>query len=241
MATLQQILKRRSKPQVGADVFIEELIEKRVEVLFKPIKEMLVAEGLREIKKLAGRMYKGDPGEPGKPGKDGSTPTMKELMALIEPLIPPPVKGDAPTREELVSLIVPLIPPAVKGDPGKDGSPDTGPQIAEKLNTTEDSVNLSVIRGLRAALDNLSRRGGGGKGGGGTGNVVHEHKSVSSATTSVSTASKIAGAGFAIWAYYNGQLIARGTDYTVNGDYKTLPLLFTPQDNTVIDLIYMRA
>lgn len=48
------------------------------------------------------------------------------------------------------------------------------------------------------------------QGGGGMGNVQHESKSVSSATTTVSTDYKISGGGFAIWAYYQGQMIVRG-------------------------------
>lgn len=43
-------------------------------------------------------------------GKDGHTPTQEELLQLIKPLIPAPVKGDTPTSEELSKLIAPLIP-----------------------------------------------------------------------------------------------------------------------------------
>lgn len=75
-------------------------------------------------------------------------------------------------------------------------------------------------------------------GGGGMGNLQHESKAVSSGTTSVNTTYTVAGGGYAIWAYYQGQLIMRGVHYTVSG--KTITLLFTPEDNTTIDVIYHR-
>jgi hypothetical protein len=57
----------------------------------------------------------------------------------------------------------------------------------------------------------------------------------------VSTLFPIGGNGFAIWCYYNGQLIMRGEHYTVGADKKTLTLTFTPDDSTKIDIIYMRG
>lgn len=73
------------------------------------------------------------------------------------------------------------------------------------------------------------------------GNVQHERFNTTSATTTVTTKYSIAGGGFAIWAYYQGQEIFRGTAYTVGNDHKTLTLLFTPEDSTVIDITYMRG
>jgi hypothetical protein len=85
------------------------------------------------------------------PGNNGHTPTTTELLSLIKPLIkiPTPKDGHTPTQFELTTLIKPLIPPA------KDGSPDTPKQIANKLNTTTDSVNVSVIRGLEKRFDSI--------------------------------------------------------------------------------------
>ncbi len=133
------------------------------------------------------------------------------------------------------------------GEKGNDGSPDKPLEIADKLNTTKDSVNQSVIIGLQEEFTALkkairdNRKGGGAKPGGGMGNVKHESKAVSSATTSVILASKISGGGFAVWAYYQGQMIVRGTHYTVGTDQKTITLTFVPQDNTFIDFIYIRT
>lgn len=201
--------------------------------------------------------FKGEPGDKGDTvkGDQGNTPTDKELISLIEPLIPPPIEGKTPTQKELLALIRPLIPEAEKINnerllsliiplipPAKYGSPDTPQQIVEKINTLEEKIEQKTIKGLDTVLRSLynsirEKKGGGG----GMGNVQHESVSVSSATTTVSINSRIAGGGFAIWAYYQGQLIVRGTHYTVGGDYKTLTLLFTPQDSTAIDLIYFRT
>lgn len=168
--------------------------------------------------------------------EDGHTPTRKELLGLIEPLIPVVKDGHTPTKDELLAIITPLIK---KLKPEVSDTPD---QIADKLNTLEQKVQRKVIIGLDDELRGIrsSIRTSGGKKGGGMGDVQHESKAVSSATTSISTTYKIAGNGYAVWAYYQGQLIVRGTHYTVNGDHQTLPLTFTPQDATTIDLIYIR-
>ena len=141
---------------------------------------------------------------------------------------------------------------APEGRPGKNAEPEevvplvlsklpkqeleSAEKIAKKLNTLFEAIDWKVIRGLKKEFAKAS--GPKQSGGGGMGNIQHETKAVSSATTTVATTYSIAGGGYAIWAYYNGQLIMRGTHYTVSG--KTLTLTFTPQDNTSIDIIYIR-
>lgn len=125
------------------------------------------------------------------------------------------------------------------GKDGKDGSPDTSEQIAYKLNG-KHLLEKSAIKGLEEALkktSSVTRI----PSGGGVGNPQHETFSVSSATTSIRTAFPVAANGFFVFAFYQGQLIVRGTHYTVDSDRRTLPLTFTPQDSTNIDLIYIRA
>jgi len=73
------------------------------------------------------------------------------------------------------------------------------------------------------------------------GQIRHEQTSVGAATTTVTTTYKIGGGGFALWAFYNGQMAARGIDYTVGVDQKTLTLTFTPQDGTIFDVVYIRT
>ncbi len=79
-----------------------------------------------------------------KNGDDGHTPTSQELVALIKPLIPAPVKGDdgdTPSEAELVSIIKPLIPIP---EPGKDGSPDTAEDIRNKLELLDGDERLDA-------------------------------------------------------------------------------------------------
>lgn len=134
-----------------------------------------------------------------------------------------------------------------KGDSGKDGSPDTGKQIVEKVNTEKESIEMATIKGLLKTIEELKRairakEKGSGAGSGGMGNIQHETKDVSSATTTITTNYAISQNGYGIiGAYYQGQLIMRGEHYTVGGDRKTLTLVFTPQDSTKIDIVYVRG
>lgn len=118
----------------------------------------------------------------------------------------------------------------------------TSKEIYDKLNDTEETVNISVIKGLKDIISKLQKairqRGGGGTGGGGMGNIVTESFSVSSATTSITLSRAVASNGRAIWLNYQGQQQAYATHFTVSG--KNVPLLFTPQDSTFIDVIYIR-
>jgi hypothetical protein len=170
--------------------------------------------------------------------KNGKTPSNKKLLSLIKPLIPQVKDGDTPTDERLLALILPLIQKA------KDDLPDNPDEVVEKVNGSSKKIKTQQIEDFDKIIKNIrnsirEKRGGGSKGGG-MGNPQHESKSVTSASTSVTTNSKIGANGYAIWAYYQGQMIVRGTHYTVGADLKTLTLLFTPQDSTAIDLIYIR-
>ena len=160
----------------------------------------------------------------GPPGPTGPMPSKEDLEEIIKPLIPEVKNGETPSDSRLVKLIKPLLPKK------KDLLALIKPLVA----IFEERLNRKVA--------DIVKRGGGSKpAGGGLGNIQHESKSVTSASTTVSTNSKIAGSGYAIWAYYQGQLIMRGVHYTVGTDQKTLTLLFTPQDSTTIDIIYVRT
>ena len=191
---------------------------------------------------------------------DGHTPTEAELTRLVKPmigpLIPPPKKGDpgAPGKDAKPQDVAKTLlsnPGFIsmvkgdKGDPGGDGGPDKPIEIAAKLNTLEEKVDMKVIRGLATWMEKIKlslreRKKGGGSGGGGGMGIVEEDKfSTSSATTSVTTTYKIAGNGTALWVYYNGQGLSRGTHYTVSG--KTVTFLFTLQDSTNVSITYIRT
>lgn len=57
---------------------------------------------------------KGKKGDKGDKGDEGHTPTDAELLALIKPLIPKPLK---PSNDEILALIRPLIPVVKDGEP----------------------------------------------------------------------------------------------------------------------------
>lgn len=110
--------------------------------------------------------HDGKDGEKGEKGDKGDSPTHKELIELIGPLIPKPIAGkdgNAPTEAEILKLIKPLIPksklpsdkklleliaplvPKVKnGKDGKDGSPDTPIQIRDKLQSLPKGQRLNA-------------------------------------------------------------------------------------------------
>lgn len=128
--------------------------------------------------------------------------------------------------------------PGPKGEKGADGSPDTPDEVVAKINSAKTKININAIAGLSKAFERLQRNGKSSSGGGGMGNVIHESKDVTSATTEVILQHKVAGAS-AIWIAYQGQTLALGTHYSVSG--KTITLLFTPVDSTVLDITYIRA
>lgn len=94
-------------------------------------------------------------GKPGDKGDPGDSRTEKEVIDLLKPFIPKPIKGDSPTKKELTDIIKPLIPSPIKGNEGKTpddkklislikplipkpikgdpGSPDSPKQVKDKL------------------------------------------------------------------------------------------------------------
>lgn len=138
-------------------------------------------------------------------------------------------------------------PQGAIGPQGPSGSPDKPLEIAAKLNETEESVDPKVIKGLRGWMEGVrtslrTKKGGGSAGGGGgMGNVTHQTFNLTALTTSVTLNSKIAAGGFAIWAYYEQGYLVRSVGYTVGADRKTLSLLYTPEDGTHLDVVYIRS
>lgn len=114
-----------------------------------------------------------------------------------------------------------------------------GDVIIDKVNTSTKKIKPERIEGLVEEMRTFKK--GGGKGGGGSGNWQHEATATSSATTTVTTTYKIAGNGYALMVYYNGQLLTRGVQYTVGTDLKTLTFTFTLSDSTTIDVVYQRG
>ena len=130
------------------------------------------------------------------------------------------------------------------GKPGKDGSPDTGNQIAKKLNTTKNSVNMNVIAGLPDTIQNLKhaiRRAGVSKGGGGggMGNTQDDAFSGDGVTTQFTLSSNVASGGRAAIVIINGQVQERTTHYSISG--KTVTFVTAPENGTFIWVQYIRT
>ncbi len=196
--------------------------------------------------------------------RDGRTPTNVELMNLIRPLIPVVKDGKTPSKSELLALIRPVVTALTNPERIWPESrlqalmkplvaaiiQDRPEQIASKLNTLNAAIDQKVIRGLEDAfarinksIANVSRikSSSSGKSGGGMGNVLHESFNTSSATTTITTSSRIAGGGNALWLYYQGQQLFKGTDFTVGANQRTITLLDTLQDSTKITVTYIRT
>lgn len=200
-------------------------------------------------------------------GDKGDSPSDEHLLELILPHIPEAAKnGDsyALTQEDrddiAAGIEVPVVEKIIETRTIVEKQPivtektiivnqikekavaDKPPVVAKKLNTLTEKVNMSVIRGLERAFAQVYRaikeKGGGGKVGGGMGNWIHQRFSTSSATTTLTLQSNIAANGLAHIFRYNGQVQDYGTDYTVNG--KLITLLFTPDDNSVCSIAYVR-
>ena len=157
---------------------------------------------------------KGDRGESGRDGRDGFSPNISKIARDILLQIPHPKDGkDAVVNEDNIIE-----------------------KIVEKL-LKKGGLRIEHINGLEAQLRSISSRAALGGGGGGMGDPIHQSFSVSSSTTSITLSDTPTAQGNAIWMYYNGQFLVKGTHYNVSG--KTVSLLFTPADNTTIDVTFI--
>jgi len=100
-------------------------------------------------------------------GDKGDIPTDEHLTELITPLIPEPIVG--PKGDKGDAIVGPIGPIGISGKDGesiigpagkdgKDGSPDTADQIADKINTLEEAIELETIKGLKAKLSDLEKK-----------------------------------------------------------------------------------
>lgn len=114
------------------------------------------------------RGEKGKDGKDGEKGDKGDKPSRRELVEIMLPLIPDPIPGKdgkTPSEKELKEIIIPLIPEpipgpmgpesTVPGPAGKDGSPDTGDEIIEKIN---NDATLLISREAIEGLDALEKQ-----------------------------------------------------------------------------------
>lgn len=92
-------------------------------------------------------------------GEKGDSPTDSEILKLVKPLIPAPKNGKSPTKTELRALIAPLIPSPVHGVDGKDGSPDSPDTVVEKVNVSKILIDAERVRGLPQLFRNVEQAG----------------------------------------------------------------------------------
>lgn len=82
----------------------------------------------------------------------------KEVKKLLQELVTEVKKKEQYTYDIEVDPDLKEQLRGEKGDKGEDGSPDTADQIADKLNTLEEKVELSVLKGWKEFLKGISEK-----------------------------------------------------------------------------------
>lgn len=170
-----------------------------------------------------------------------------ETVATLREMTPeqglPGDKGDPPSKEELMPLIEAALSEAALSEDEDLSAAD----IAERLNTLTEVIDIDVIKGLRNAIRSTNKRnGGGGGGGGGMGNPQHEQFSISAGTTTIKTTYTIAANGYAIFNItYQGMQLSRGDHYSVDTDMRTVrfnsQIVAQFENSTLINVVYVRG
>lgn len=99
-------------------------------------------------------------------GEHGHTPTNKELLSLIIPLIPKPIPGKSPDEEKIVSKVLSKIRVPKDGENGEDAKiPDLRELAINTINLIEslegdDRINYKAIKGIRNYVMEVMRQGG---------------------------------------------------------------------------------
>lgn len=208
---------------------IQELKKSAEIQLQKTIEETSTAlqQKLDGIKELKGE--KGEAGESivGPPGPKGDT--------IIGPPGPPGKKGD--------TIVGPPGPPSepIPGQPGKDGSPDTGSQIVEKINSSgpADLIDASRIKNLPTAS-----KGKSGKYMHGGGDVVAAGTNITIATSSTGVKTISASGGTSSVSNSDGSLTISPTTGAViaslnvaHANTWTTTQTFSPSATNTVGLI----
>ena len=180
-------------------------------------------------------------GKKGDQGKQGDAP-VKGVDYFDGEKGETPVKGvdyfdgDSPSVAEVAENLL-ANKSFLKKTKGEEGSPDTEKQIANKLNKTEQSVAIKVIKGLPEALKNLRtlarKKGGGGKSGGGMGTIKFFKFTGDGATTEFTLPDLPTQEGAAVFAFTQSGRLHNDEHFTVSG--MTLTTTYTPLDGEIID------
>ena len=237
---------------------LKDQMEQTIDTHFNDLKDIQDKE-LQEVKKnaLDAVLSQFEASKSSFKGDDGRPPTKEEITQVIDTFLLSNVelfkgqKGDSIKGEKGDSVKGEKggigIGIGLRGEKGLDGTLIEPLQIANKLNTTEQTVEMRVIKGLKRHLEvmgvnisNAMSKGGGGASGG-MGNIVKERFDIDASTTSVTLKSKVASKGDSIWIDYNGQVLAQDFHYTKLASDKVVTLLFTPTNGTKLTIKYIRT
>ena len=111
---------------------------------------------------------KGEQGEQGEPGEKGDLPSKEELISIIKPLMPPAVNGrngvDGKDADE-AKIVKEVMSKIAIPKNGKDGSPDTGEVIVNKINNLElESAKQIDFQHIKNFPWHMTKGDGGGGG-----------------------------------------------------------------------------
>lgn len=256
MSKLQEILTKRKKEQSFDSsnwrIILAETAKEIVSTMWEEMKPLFIEKAIKEVNTIVQEEIddlvknvnkgdkgekgdfiigpqglKGDVGEKGDKGLDGKSGTNG-------------TNGYSPIKN--IDYF-----DGKDGKDGKDGSADKSLEIAKKLNTLEEEVEISVIKGLKDTLKNLQnsirekRKFGGGGSGGGMGNWITESPSgsINSSNMSFTLTRRVGGGGKAIILLYNGQTQEYTNHFTVSGT--TLTMTFAPETGSTLFVMYVRA
>lgn len=253
----QELLKRiklKRNPELSILDLAEKTkndLEKSLEIMKREMKTE-IEKAITEIKQTpTSEMIKHITSITGKTGDKGDTPTEKELLTLINPLIPEPVKGDkgdsikgdkgdSVKGEAGVDGKTPIA--GVDFEIPKDGKPVDEEKIIKKVlkgikipKAKEIKTDLikkleTKFKSLETKFESLRRKK---SGGGGMGPVTEFSFTGDASTTEFTLPGVPTANGKAVWAYSDGQWLQLNTHYTISG--LTLTTTYTPENGAIIE------
>ena len=172
----ERLVKLAEKGANDADIMLLDLVhnlEDKIDKTTKTVDEKIaeLEEGMPDLEKVL-ESVRGKKGEVGSQGEPGLTPTPEELITLIQPLIPEPIKGEpgesitGPMGPKPIAGLDYPIPEngkdgeSIKGDKGDDGSPDSPEQVRDKLEILQgdERLDVSAIKGIDDKIAILEKR-----------------------------------------------------------------------------------
>lgn len=204
--------------------------------------DTLRTEMLTEIESI--ELPEPEHGEDGIDGEDAELPTEDELLDLIRPLIPEPIKGDKGDQGE--SIVGPKGEKGDqglsikgekgdKGDPGKDGKDakqvDIKPFIADVVEKFDKKLKALDAR-LTAEMRHLQSKTMTG-GGGGLGTIKYFKFTCDDVTIAFTLPDTPTQEGNAVFPRYQGQSLYPTDHFTVSG--RTITTTFTGETGSFID------